>query len=56
VNTDIVIVVEAVNLKAMDEDGVPDPFCEVSIGALIFRTDTVWNSANPLFEKTFATV
>jgi len=48
-----VSVVEALGLKAMDQDGVPDPYCEVWVGASIFRTDTIWNTANPLFDVTF---
>jgi len=48
-------VVEAINLRATDQDGVPDPYCEVSVGSSLFRTDTLYNTPNPLWEETFST-
>jgi hypothetical protein len=47
-------VVQARNLKQMDPDGAPDAYVEVSIGAQVFRTKTIWNDNQPSFEETFS--
>jgi hypothetical protein len=44
---------EAVNLRPMDQDGVPDPYCVVEVGANLFRSKTYYNTPNPLFDETF---
>ncbi len=49
----VLIVLEARDIKPMDRDGAPDPYCEVELGPQIFRTDTIWNSFNPAFSQAF---
>jgi len=46
-------VLEAVDLRPTDQDGVPDPYCEVTIGQYLFRTDTQFNTPDPLWDETF---
>lgn len=49
----ITTVRKAVDLKAMDRNGESDPYVEVRIGAEMFRSQTVWNTKDPIFEETF---
>jgi len=46
--------IEAKKLKPMDRDGLPDPYCEISIGSHLYRTQTDWNTPDPRWEQTFA--
>lgn len=45
---------EGKDLRRMDRAGTPDTYCEVTIGSQIFRTQTVWNSNDPIFDESFA--
>jgi len=46
-------VYQARNLQGMSPTGLPDTFCEVTIGAAQFRTSTVWANDNPVWEQKF---
>jgi len=46
-------VLAARDLKHMDEDGVPDPFVQVTCDEISMYTDTLWNQFDPLWESTF---
>jgi len=46
-------VLAAEDLKPMDEDGVPDPFVQVTCDEDSYYTDTLWNQFDPLWESTF---
>jgi len=46
-------VFQAEDLKSMNSDGEPNPFCEVIIGDDIFRTETIWNSIDPVWNEDF---
>ena len=44
---------EGRNLKPMDRNGVPDAFIEITVGSHLYKTQTMWNTKDPVWDETF---
>ena len=49
----LVTVVKAVNLLSKDSNGLSDPYVVLKVGAARYRTRTVPETLDPVFDETF---